>query len=94
MQSIEENTERLDLLHKTLELEIKQKKRLMEISSMKQREIADASRTELYEGLNSTTNSMLCQEEAHRKELVDVMVQNSNSSNGPVVKVLNNVQGK
>ena len=41
---------------------------------------------------NSASSSMLDQEDAQRKNLVDNMVQNPNS-NGPIVKVLSNVQG-
>lgn len=93
MQLLEENTERLDLLERTLVLEQRQRKRLLDVSVQKQKEIEQANRVQLYQGTNSTTNSILNQEEAQRKELVDAMVQNSPPIMTPVVKVLTNLQG-
>lgn len=91
MTCIEENTERLDLMQKTLAVEEKQKKRLLEASIRTQNEIQRAKTTQLYEG--NSTDSILNQEEAHRKELVDLMLHNTTPSITPIVKVLNNVQG-
>ena len=92
MASIEENTERLDLMQKTLAIEEKQKKRVQEAIIQKQKQIEEANRMQLYEG-NTNINSILTQEEAHRKQLVDVMMNNANPSIAPIVKVVNNVQG-
>lgn len=95
MTYIEENTERLDLMVKTLALEEKQKKRLLEASMQQQKEKEESNRFQLYEGnTNSTTTSMLQQEEAHRKELIDVMQQNVTPATAPIVRVVANVQGK
>ena len=97
MKCIEENTERLDLLQKTLLLEEKQKKRLLDLSLEKKNEIVAGNLQKLYEGNNSTnisnTTNILDREEAQAKELVNYMVQNSTPSIAPVVKVLTNVQG-
>ena len=92
MQSIEENTERLDLLQKSLAVEQKQKQRLFELSNNKKKELEEANRKRLYE-VNCATTSILDQEDSHRKELVENMVQNSATSLTPVVKVMTNVQG-
>lgn len=92
MTSIEENTERLDLMQKTFAVEEKQKKRLLEISLQTEKNMEQANQTRLYEG-TTTNDSVLNQEEAHRKELVDAMVQSTTPATAPVVKVLNNVQG-
>ena len=92
MKCIEEYTERLDLLERTLAVEEKRRKRLLELSLAQQKEREKAQRLELIEG-NPTSNSLLNQEDTQRKQLVDNMVQNSSPSNGPIVKVLTNVQG-
>lgn len=92
MKSIEENTERLDLLQKTLAVEEKQKKRLLEVSNNKKKELEESNQKKLYE-VNCATTSILDQEDSHRKELVENMVQNSAPSLTPVVKVMTNVQG-
>lgn len=90
-ESIEENTERLDLLQKTVLLEEKQKKRLRDLAIQKEKEVEEANRRKLYEA--STPSSVLDHEERQRKELVDEMVQNSTPSLTPVVKVMSNMQG-
>lgn len=90
---IEENTEQLDLLQKTLEVEQRQKNRLLQISLQKERENENEKRKNLLDGTSTTTNSLLDQEDTTRKELVQAMVENSNQCNGPVVKVLTNLQG-
>ena len=64
-----------------------------DLSRQKQKELAEAHTLALYEGTLNSTNSVLEQEEAVRKDLVDAMVNSSTPSNGPVVKVLTNVQG-
>ena len=89
---IEENTEKLDLLEKTLLIEEKQKKRLQGIMSQNEKEKEEAARIQLFEGNNATTMSMLDQEESQRKELMDGLIRNS-TPNAPVVKVLNSIQG-
>ena len=93
MTFIEENTERLVLLEKTLILEEKQKRRLQDLSLEKHKETEEARRMQLYEG-NPASIAILDEEDTQRKLLVDSMVRNSTTSNGPVVKVLTNVQGK
>ena len=93
MECIGENSERLELLEKTLVLEQRQKKRMQDLSKQKQKELAEAHTLALYEGTLNSTTSVLEQEDAVRKDLVDAMVKNSTPSNGPVVKVLTNVQG-
>ena len=92
MKCIEENSERLDLLQKTVFLEEKQKKRLEEVTIQKEREVEMANQTKLYDG-TSTNNSLLDQEEALGKELVKNMNQSSPTALTPVLRVLNNVQG-
>ena len=42
---------------------------------------------------NTATNSILGQEEAQRKMLIDDMVKNSSPSDGPVVRVVTHNQG-
>ena len=95
MKCIEENSERLDLLQKTFQVEEKQKKRLLDISRQKKTEMEEAQRNQMYGGFSqsTTTMSMLDQEEAIRKSLVDDMIKNSNGSNTTTVKVLTNLQG-
>ena len=92
MEIIAENSEKLDLLEKTLALEDRQKKRILEHNIQKQKEAELNNQSKLYDGDCAT--SLLDQEEAIRKELVDTMIQTSTPSTGPIVKVLTNVQGK
>lgn len=92
MTFIAENTERLHLLEKSLELEEKQKKRLHDLSIQRQKESEEAKRKALLQG-NQTNSSILDQEEAQRKELMATLIRDETPSNGPVVKVLTNVQG-
>lgn len=96
MQFIEENTERIELLEKNVALEQRQRQRKLDISIQKQKDLEEARSLALYEGTFNSSTSVLEQEEAVRKELVDAMVSTTSSSpsNGPVVKVLTNVQGK
>lgn len=93
MKCIEENTERLNLLQKTLELEEKQKKRLLEISLQKRKENEDCQRKQMCDDYSNTTTTMLNEEEAIRKSLVDEMVKTCTPANAPTVKVLTNLQG-
>lgn len=93
MKSIEENSERLDLIQKTYLLEQKQKKRLLDLAIQKEREIAEANQKKLYDGTTSS-NSLLDQEDAHRKELFQAMNNSSTTALTPVIRVLNNFQGK
>ena len=90
---IEEYTERLDLLEKTLQLEERQHRRLQDLATQKEKEEEEAKKKELFEGMTNSTLSMLGQEEVQRKELVEAMIQQSTPANGPVVKVLTNIQG-
>lgn len=92
MTSIEENTERLDLLQKTAVLEEKQRKRIIEINAEKDKDLEQQKMINLLQQ-NRTSNSVLEQEEGHRNMLVEAMTRNSNSSNAPTVRVLTNVQG-
>lgn len=94
MKSIEENTEKLDLLERTLTLENNQKKRLQAIALKKQQELDESNRRDLFEGHTTSTAALLNQEESHRKELMDTMIRESTSSNSTVVKVLTSVNGK
>ena len=93
MQSIEENTEQLDLLERTLLVEQKQKKRLEVIALQKQQQMEESNRRKMFEGKVTTTPTALDEEEAQRKDLVDTMIKDC-TSNSPVVKVLTNVHGK
>lgn len=93
MKCIEENTERLILLEKTLVVEEKQKKRFEDLAFQKKKEIEEANRRQLYDGTINTPDALLNQEEAIRKELMEDMVRNATPSDGPTIKVLNNVQG-
>ena len=92
MQCIAENTERLDLLQKTLTVEQRQRKRLSDLSLEKQKEDEEAQRLSLYEA-NSSPPSVLDQEDGIRKQLVEEMVKSSTPAIAPVVKCLSNVQG-
>ena len=93
MHSIQENTEKLDLLERTLLVEHKQKKRLEAIAIEKQKEIEEAHRRQMLEGFTNSTAAVLDQEEVQRKELMDSMVRDSTPSNAPVVKILTNING-
>ena len=93
MKSIEENTEKLDLLERTLQVEQKQKKRLEAIAIQKQQQMEEANRRQLLEGHSTSSAAVLDQEDAQRKELVDAMIRESTPSNASVVKVLTNVHG-
>ena len=90
---IEECSEKLDLLEKTLKIEEKQKKRLSDMTMEKEKEKERARTNQLYEGTLTTSAAILDQEERHRKELVEDMVKNATSSNTPVVRCITNVQG-
>ena len=94
MKSIEENTEKLDLLERTVIVEQKQKQRLEALALEQQQQIENAKKRQLFEGHATTSTPILDQEDAHRKELVDTMVRECSSSQGPIVKVLTNVNGK
>ena len=83
MKCIEENSECLDLLSKTLEVEQKQKKRLIEIGIEKENNIEVPNK-----------NSILEEEEAQRKSLMDALLRTDTPSTGSVVKILTNIQGK
>ena len=93
MKCIEENTERMDLLEKTLQVEEKQKKRLLDLTLQREKDQEKANLSKLHEGNMSASTSMLDQEDAQRKHLVDEMVSNTTPSNAPVVRVLTNLQG-
>ena len=93
MKCIEENSERLDLLQKTLSLEEKQKKRMLDLTIQKEMEIESANQLKLYDGATATSNSILDQEDTIRKQLAESMNQSSTTALTPVVRVLNNVQG-
>lgn len=94
MKCIEENTERLDLLQKTLSLEEKQKKRLKDMNIEREKQVQDEKIQKLYDGNGNSNSSVLDQEEALRKQLVDTMIQSATPATTPVVRVLTNVQGK
>ena len=93
MKSIEENTEKLDLLERTLLVEEKQKKRLQSLAIQNEKEHEEANTKQLFEGHTTTTPTILQQEDVKRKELLDTMIRESTPSNGPVVKVLTSVHG-
>lgn len=93
MLGIEECSEKLNFLEKTLAIEERQNKRRLELSQEKEKEQDESSSQQLC-GIHPSTQTVLDQEEALRKKLVDSMVQNTSSSNTPVVKVLTNLQGK
>ena len=78
---------------KNRDLEERQKKRFLQITIEKSRDIERDNQMKLYEGMSSTTTALLEQEESHGKELLNTLVRNSKPSDGPVVKVLTNVQG-
>lgn len=91
MTLIEENTEMIDLWQKTLEVENRQKKRMVDMSSLKEKEKEMEKEAELLQG-NSSSHYALEQEESQRKTLVDDMIHKSNSNIGSVVKVLAHTQ--
>lgn len=95
MVCIEENTERLDLLQKTLEVEERQRKRLEDIKIKMENDFEETQRRSLYEGYTTCTTaaSIMDQEDADRRQLMEEMVRHSTPSNAPTVKVLTNVQG-
>ena len=93
MKSIEENTEQLDLLERTLMVEEKQKQRLKALALQKERDIEECNRRQLYEGHSTTSAAKMDQEDTYRKELLDDMVKDATPSNAPIVKVLTNVHG-
>ena len=63
------------------------------MSHTNEKEREEANMALLYQGMSTTTTSLLDQEDAQRKELMDALVRDSTPSNAPVVKVLTNVQG-
>lgn len=91
-ECIEEQSERLDLLEKTILVEEKQKKRISELNSLQNKNKEMEASLNLLD-VNGTSSSVLEQEEGHRKMLVDSMNKNSTNSNGPIVRCLTNVQG-
>ena len=91
MTSIEEYTERMDLLQKTAIVEAKQKKRIMELQAQKQKKMQEEKMLNLLSG--GTNSSILEQEENQRKMLLDSMVKSATPSTTPIVRVLNNAQG-
>ena len=92
MKCIEENSQRIDLLQKTLALEDRQNLRIYEMNFQKKREMETAKNSKLIDG--GINDSILDQEEAQGRELVHSMVQSSTPTIAPVVRVLTNVQGK
>ena len=94
MKLIEENSEKLDLLEKTLIVEERQKQRLAEVSVQNEKEQEIAKSAQLYdENSNSASTASLEQEDRQRKEIVHSMVVNSTPSNAPMVKCMTNIQG-
>ena len=93
MKTIEECNEKLDLLEKALAVEEKQRKRRSDLALQSQREQDESSRQQLQE-MNPTTQSLFEHEEMQRKNLMNSLIHNSSSSDGPVVKVLSNIQGQ
>ena len=93
MLLIEETTEKLDLLERTLIVENKQRNRLEALSLQKQKKNEEDDRKQLLDGHTTTPPAILDQEDAQRKVLVEAMIRESTPSNGPVVKVLTNVHG-
>ena len=91
MKCIEENYERLDLLEKTLALEEKQNKRLLDINIQEEKEMEEENIVKLY---TTTINTPLDEEDSARKELVESMAQNSTPALSPIIRNLTNVQGK
>lgn len=93
MSFIEENTELVELLKKTLEVEKKQEKRLSDLSEIKRMEELKQQEISLLDKTKTSPNCVLEQEEAHRNLLVEDMLQKSNSVVGPIVKVVAHTQG-
>ena len=92
MTSIEEYSERMDLLQKTAMVEEKQKKRIMEMEAQKQKKNNEEKMLNLLS--SGTSSSVLEQEDAHRKMLQDSMVKSATPLTTPIVRVLNNTQGE
>lgn len=91
MASIEEYSERLDLLQKTAMVEEKQKKRISELQAQKHKQVEHEKILNLLG--SGTSSSILEQEDNQRKMLVDSMFKSATPSSTPIVRVLNNVQG-
>ena len=81
------------MLQKTLAVEQRQKQRLIELTMKKERELEEAKKKKMCE-VTTISTALMDQEEAQRKDLMNDLVQNSAPGNGPVIKVLTNVQGK
>lgn len=90
---IEESSEKLDLLEKTLLVDERQRQRLLTMTMEKEREREKARTLQLYDGTLYTPSTLFEQEECHRKELVEEMMKSSTPSNMPIVRCINNVQG-
>ena len=91
MTSIQEYSERMDLLQKTAMVEEKQEKRIMELQAQKQKKMQEDKMLNLLS--SGTSSSVLDQEDIQRKMLLDSMVKAATPSTTPMVRVLNNTQG-
>ena len=60
----------------------------------REKQVQDEKIQKLYDGNGNSNSSVLDQEEALRKQLVDTMIQSATPATTPVVRVLTNVQGK
>lgn len=90
MSCITDNSERINLLEKTRDIECRQKKRMADLNDFTDKE--KDKENKLLEVKRSSTY-ILDQEEENRKMLVVDMNVNATDSVKPIVKVLNNVQG-
>lgn len=92
MDNIKDSSEKMDLLQKTADIDNRQKlrKKQMEEEVAKEKEKERDAALVLNQ---RTSESILNREEAHRKLLVAEMIEKSNEAQGPVVKVLANIQG-
>lgn len=93
MGIIEDQSEKLNLLEKTEEIDARRKKKNAAMDELLKKEKEKAEIEKLKQGSMLTSSSQLDQEDSHRRSLIHELQQNSNDSQKPIVKVLTNIQG-
>lgn len=92
MENIEDYTEKLDLMQRTKNIELRQKQRIASMQALAEKEKEKEREKNLIDGFKTTTpSSVLDQEDEQRKKLVHDMNINPSENLRPAVKVLNNV---
>ena len=93
MEAIEDNTEKLALLQKTLALYFRQQQRDQAKKDLIKKQKEEEYFRKIKEGSRPTPPSQLDLEDSHRRSLINDLKDNSDEILKPAVKFLTNIQG-